>query len=95
VKSQFTAIKAGYMLGVYGNDQTADDVTKHMDMFDNAAVRFVAAQVIDRLSPKGSAATANALQKIIDKNAKSADKDRMQGDEPLKQVMYRLRSRAG
>jgi hypothetical protein len=37
---------------------------------------------------------ADALQKIIDKNAKTADKDKIANDEPLKQVMFRIRARA-
>jgi HEAT repeat protein len=94
VKSQFTAIKAGYMLAIFGNEQTRDDIVKHMDSFENAAVRYVAAQAVDRLSPKGATATADQLNAIIQKNAKTADGDKIAGDEPLKQVMYRLRSRA-
>jgi hypothetical protein len=61
---------------------------------ENAAVRFVAAQTIDFLSPKGSAETAGALDKIIEKNMKTADKDKIAGDFPLKQVMFRIRARA-
>jgi HEAT repeat protein len=94
VKSQFSAIKAGYMLAVFGNEQTRDEIVKRMSSFENAAVRFVAAQTIDRLSPKGSPETADQLNAIIQKNAKTADSDKIAGDEPLKQVMYRLRSRA-
>jgi HEAT repeat protein len=94
VKGQFTAIKAGYMLAIFGNEQTRDDIVKHMDSFENAAVRYVAAQAIDRLSPKGAPTTADQLNTIIQKNAKTADGDKIAGDEPLKQIMYRLRSRA-
>lgn len=94
-KNQFAGIKAGYMLGIYGNEQTRDELIKRLGGIENAAVRYIAAQVIDRLSPKGSPEAANELDKIIQKNAKSADQDKMAGDEPLKQVMYRLRSRAG
>ncbi|HEX2878712.1 MAG TPA: hypothetical protein VHO25_04170, partial [Polyangiaceae bacterium] len=94
VKSQFTAIKAGYMLAIFGNEQTRDDIVKHMDSFENAAVRYVAVQAVDRLSPKGAPATADQLSAIIQKNAKTADGDKIAGDEPLKQIMYRLRSRA-
>lgn len=94
VKSQFTAIKAGYMLAIFGNEQTRDEIVKRMGSFENAAVRFVAAQSIDRLSPKGSTEAADQLNAIIQKNAKTADGDKIAGDQPLKQVMYRLRSRA-
>lgn len=93
-KNQFTALKAGYMLAIFGNEQTRDDIVKSMASFENAAVRYVASQAIDRLSPKGAPAVADQLNAIIQKNAKTADGDKIAGDEPLKQVMYRLRSRA-
>ena len=65
-----------------------------MDAFENAAIRFVAAQTIDHLSPKGSKEAAAALRKIVDKNAESGDKNKMAGDAPVKQVMYRIEARA-
>ncbi|HEX3593860.1 MAG TPA: HEAT repeat domain-containing protein [Polyangiaceae bacterium] len=91
---QSVGIKAGYMIGVYGNDKARSDLIDQLGAIDNAAVRFVAAQTIDYLSPKGSKDAADALDKIIDKNAKTADKDKIAGDAPLKQIMYRIRARA-
>jgi hypothetical protein len=91
---QSVGIKAGYMVGIYGNDQVRSQLIDKLDHIENAAVRFVAAQTIDFLSPKGSADAATALDKIIDKNAKTADKDKIAGDFPLKQVMFRVRARA-
>jgi hypothetical protein len=91
---QSAGIKSGYMIGIFGNDQVRMQLVDHLGQIENAAVRFVAAQTIDFLSPKGSAETANALEKIIEKNAKTADKDKIAGDFPLKQVMFRIRARA-
>ena len=91
---QSVVIKAGYMIGVYGNDKTRSDLIDKLGSIDNAAVRFVASQTIDYLSPKGSKEAADALEKIIDKNTKTADKDKIAGDAPLKQIMYRIRARA-
>jgi hypothetical protein len=93
-KNQFVAIKAGYMIGILGNDQARGDLIDRLSSIDNAGIRFVAAQTIDYLSPKGSAAAADKLEAIIDKNVKSADKDKIAGDAALKQVMYRIRARA-
>jgi HEAT repeat protein len=92
--TQFTGIKAGYMIGIYGDDKARDGIIERLDSIENAAVRFTAAQTIDFLSPKGSKEAADGLQKIIDKNAKSADKNLAAADAPLKQVMYRIRTRA-
>lgn len=93
-KNQFVAIKAAYMLGVLGDEGTRDELVKRMGNIYNAAVRFTAALAIDHLSPKGSAAAADELQKQVDANLKSADAEKIAGDAPVKQVIYRLRSRA-
>ncbi len=94
-KNQFIAIKAGYMVGILGNESTVGELVERMSSFENAAVRFVAAQTIDHLLPKGSKDVADKLKKIIDKNVESGDKDKIAGDAPLKQVMYRVETRAG
>ncbi len=93
--TQFAGIKAGYMIGIYGNDAARDAVVASIDSVSNAAVRFVSAQAIDHLSPKGSKDAANKLNAIIQKNAKSPDREKSAGDQPLKQVACRLEARAG
>ena len=93
-KGQFAGIKAAYMVGVYGNEKQRDQLVAGIDSISNAAVRFTAAKVIDFLSPKGSVAVADQLQKMVDANLKRGDKDKISGDAPLKQVIYRLRGRA-
>ena len=93
-KKQFVGIKAGYMATILGNESTVGELVKRMSSFENAAVRYVAALGIDFLSPKGSKDVAGQLRKIIEKNAVGGDKNKIAGDAPLKQVMYRLDSRA-
>jgi hypothetical protein len=93
-KAQFVGIKAAYMLGVYGNEKTRDQLVSSIESVSNAAVRFTVSKVIDFLSPKGSVAVADQLQKIVEANQKRGDQDKIAGDAPLKQVSYRLRSRA-
>jgi HEAT repeat protein len=92
-KTQFAGIKAGYMIGVLGNDASRDELVGALDSINNAAVRFVAAQAIDHLTPKGSKAVSEKLNAIISKNAKSADREKASNDAPLKQVMYRIDAR--
>lgn len=92
--TQFTAIKAGYMAGILGNEQTRDEIVDRLDGVENAAARFVAAQAIDHLSPKGAKAAVTKMEAIIDKNAKSPDRDKAMGDAPLRQVMFRVASRS-
>lgn len=92
--TQFVGIKAGYMGAILGGDAQRDELVKRIDSFENAAVRFVAAQTIDHLSPKGSKEAAAALRKVVAKNAEGGDKNKMAGDAPIKQVMYRIEARA-
>jgi HEAT repeat protein len=93
-KGQFIGIKAAYMAGVLGNEATRDQLVKQFGGIYNAAVRFTTVMAIDHLSPKGSAAAADELQKLVDANVKTADPEKIAGDAPVKQVIYRLRSRA-
>ncbi len=93
-QTQFIGIKAGYMVGILGNEQSRADLIQRLDAIDNAALRFISAQTIDQLSPKGSKEAAASLRMIIEKNAKSPDKNKAAGDSPLKQVMYRIEARA-
>jgi len=94
-KTQFTGIKAGYMAAIFGNEQTRDEIVSRLDGIENAAVRYVSSLAIDRLSPKGSKSAVDKMSAIIEKNAKSPDRDKAMGDSPLKQVMYRLSARGG
>jgi PBS lyase HEAT-like repeat len=92
-KNQLAAIKAGYMIAVLGNAQSRDSLIERLGSIDNAAVRFVAAQAIDHLTPKGDKSVQDALNAIITKNKKSPDAAKAAGDSPLKQVSYRLAAR--
>jgi hypothetical protein len=93
-KNQYAGIKAGYMIGILGDEKARDSLIERLDAIDNAAVRFVAARVIDHLSPKGSETVVKQLDAIIQKNAESADRDKAAADAPLKQVMYRVEARS-
>jgi hypothetical protein len=93
-KQQFVGIKAAYMVGIFGNEKVRDQLVAGVDPISNAAVRFTAAKVIDHLSPAGSTSAADQLQKVVDNNIKRGDGEKIAGDVPLKQVIYRLRSRA-
>ncbi len=92
--NQFAGIKAGYMIGILGNEQNRDEIVSGIGSITNAALRFVSAEVIDHLSPKGSKDAASKLTAVIEKNAKSPDREKSAGDSPLKQVVYRLEARA-
>jgi hypothetical protein len=92
-KNQLTAIKAGYMIAVLGNADARNKLIEALGGIENAAVRFVSAQAIDYLTPKGDKDVQDKLNAIIAKNAKSPDAGKAAGDSGLKQVSYRLLAR--
>jgi HEAT repeat protein len=93
-KTQFAAIKAAYMIGIFGSEQTRGELINRLGSLDNAAVRYSASQAIDHLSPKGSKEAAKKLDAIVEANEKTADSSKIANDAPLKQVMHRIESRA-
>jgi len=93
--TQFKGIKCAYMLAIHGDEKTPAQIVERLGAIENAAVRYAVASAIDYLLPKGSTEIADALEKIIEANVKTADQNRIQGDAGLKQVMYRIRARAG
>lgn len=94
-KNQFVAIKAGYMLAIYGNEQVRDHLIAALSSLEQAAIRHVAAGIIDFLSPKGSKEAADKLDEILKKNRATGDANKIAGDNSLRQVSVRIRSRAG
>lgn len=92
-KTQFTAIKAAYMLAIVGNAGTSMEIVKQLPKVKNAAVRFAAVSAIDHLTQKDSAPIADALQKIVDENKAKDDRNMIQADAPVKEIVYRLRAR--
>src|SRR5882724_2180531 len=92
-KTQFVGIKAAYMLSILGSAATSMEIVKVLPKVKNAAVRFSAVQAIDHLTQKEPIAVADALQKIVDENKAKDDRNMMQADAPVKEIVYRLRAR--
>jgi len=93
-KTQFTGIKAAYMIGILGDASTRQKIVDLMPKLTNAAVRYVSATAIDFLSPKGDAQIAAALRKMVDEAEEQRDQVKIKLNTPLKQVIYRLEARA-
>lgn len=92
-KTQFTGIKAGYMLGILGNAGSAQQIIAAMPKVKNASVRFVIASALDHLVQKDATPVADALQKMVDEDKAKGDAETIRADEAVKQVVYRLRAR--
>jgi HEAT repeat protein len=93
-ETQFTGIKALYMLGVFGTPDVPKKILDIMPKLSNPALRFTAVQVMDRLSPKGDTGLATSLQKIVDDGEATKDPNKISGNAPFKMVIYRLNARA-
>lgn len=95
IDNQFIGIKSGYMIAMLGNDGVRDKLVDSLKNIPNAGLRYVSARAIDFLSPNGAKSAADKLNVIITTNEKSPDADKRQGDNALKQVMFRLNARGG
>lgn len=93
-KTQFQGIKALYMIGVLGGPEVRQKLIDTLPKLSNAALRYISGQIIDHHSPKGDAALAAALQKIVDDGEASKDPLKIQGNSSFKTVIYRLNARA-
>jgi hypothetical protein len=91
--TQFQGIKSAYMVGVYGGPDVRQKLVDVMPKLSNPAVRFVAVSIIDRFSPKGDAAIAQKLQKIVDDAEASKDTNKISANAPFKMIIYRLNAR--
>ncbi|MFO0592904.1 MAG: hypothetical protein U0441_35510 [Polyangiaceae bacterium] len=92
--TQFQGIKSMYMIGELGDASVKQKLLDNMPKFKNAAIRFLAVQLIDRLSPKGDVELAKKLQAIVDEAETKKDAQMMAANAPFKDVIYRLNARA-
>ncbi|MFT3773469.1 MAG: hypothetical protein QM820_49465 [Minicystis sp.] len=90
---QFRGIKSAYMIGVLGDAAARDRLVKVLPRIMHPGVRFAALMAIDVLSPQGDAATADALQAMVDEAIAAHDQARMRLNSPLKTEIVRLRAR--
>lgn len=86
-------LKAGTMVGVYGDASARDALISLLDRYPDARVRFVFARSIDHLTPNGSLRVAQRLQEIVDADQAHADHDRIAADWSIIQVIARLEGR--
>lgn len=90
---QFMGIKAGTMLAVRGEPSQAQAIVDVLPKIRNGAVRFATVMSLNHLVRKDSAPIVAALEKLIAEDEAKGDANRIQANEPVKQIMYRLRAR--
>lgn len=84
-------VKAAWMAAIYGNEDTKKALLDKVEKIKDGSVRLAIVEAIDHLAPKGDAAAADRLEKMV-------DSDRASGvnaatDEVFR-IALKLRSRA-
>lgn len=93
-KNQMVSIKSVYSYAIIKGADSAKALADALPSFEEASVRYTAAQAIDHFSPQGNNDIAKTLEEIIDKRKDSPDKAKVAADKPLRDALYRLRARA-
>lgn len=89
-KTQFTGIKAIYMVGGLGTPEVKGKLIELMPKLKNSAIRGLAASVIDAQSPKGDKVVADQLRKIIEDVDAKKDPNLMATQSHFRYTVYRL-----
>ena len=90
----FTGIKAAYMLGMLGKDDTKMEIVKRLSKIKNQQIRVPAIAAIEHLSPNGDVKIADELQKMIEGEATRGDQEALRTHSLIKTTIARLRARA-
>jgi hypothetical protein len=92
----YKQVKATWMTVIYGSGNAAatrSALVAKLPKVTNTGARIAMCEAIDELSPTGDAATADALQKIVDADTKAGDANLIATDNTVEQVSWRLRVR--
>jgi hypothetical protein len=90
------AVKASWMAAMYGvgkTDVRAALVDK-VDKVKQPGARLALCSAIDYLAPQGDTAAADKLDKIVEADTATGDKNLLMGDDVVVKVSERLRARA-
>jgi hypothetical protein len=93
----YKQVKATWMTVIYGASNAAatrSALVAKLPKVTNTGARIAICEAIDELTPKGDAATADALQKVVDADQKGGDANLIATDNTVEQVAWRLRVRA-
>jgi hypothetical protein len=93
----YKQVKATWMAVIYGGSNAAATraaLVAKLPKVTNTGARIAICEAIDELTPNGDAATADALQKVVDADTKAGDANLIATDNTVEQVSWRLRVRA-
>jgi hypothetical protein len=83
-------VKAVWMATIYGNDDTKAKMLERVEKIKDGSVRLALLEAIDRLSPKGDAAAADKLEKLVETDTAAGNKA---GVDEMYRIALKLRSR--
>jgi hypothetical protein len=91
-----TAVKAAWMAAEYGVGKAAirSLLVDKVDKVKQPGARLALCEAIDYLAPQGDPAIADKLDKLVETDTATGDKNLMMGDDVVVKVSQRLRSRA-
>ncbi len=91
-----TAVKAAWMAAEYGvgNAGVRSGLLDKVDKVKQPGARLALCEAIDFLAPQGDAAAADRLDKIVDADRATGDKNLLMGDDVVVKVAQRLRARS-
>jgi hypothetical protein len=93
----YKQVKATWMVVMLGGGANAgatrSALLKKVPNVKNTGARIALVEAIDELAPQGDATAADALDKIVEGDTKSGDKDLVATDNTVAQVAWRLRVR--
>lgn len=92
----YKQVKATWMAVIYGAGNAAatrSALVAKLPKVTNTGARIAICEAIDELTPSGDAATADALQKVVDADTKAGDANLIATDNTVEQVSWRLRVR--
>lgn len=87
-------IKACYMAAIYGNAETKKALVGKLEKVKDGIVRLALAEAIDHLAPQGDAATADALDKIVEADVATGNAELIANDDAVVKASLKIRSRA-
>ncbi len=91
-----TAVKAAWMAAEYGvgNAGIRSALVDRVDKVKQPGARLALCEAIDFLAPQGDTASADKLDKIVEADTATGDKNLLIGDDVVVKVSERLRARA-
>jgi hypothetical protein len=92
--ASMSAAKAAWMAAIYAKDSTQAQLASRVDKMRAASTRYDIVTALDRLTPKGDTNIAAQLDKVVETDTASGNKELLMADDVVAKVAMRLRARA-